>query len=176
VLDYESIKALAKSIKRPVNQLLALASCNDPFYAGVGARRQEAEWFAGVWSEHSALGAHLRRIHYRLVSPPEGVRILLPDGRDYQNTESDWTLLCRASLSARYLDLVPFDGLIDRRNDEPMFFANNTLLDPDEEREVSAEVLFDEVEIETPEFPTTPEIHIFGLDDDAVRQDFVLEV
>ena len=50
------------------------------------------------------------------------------------------------------------------------------ILDPNEERVVSSAVLFDEVEIELPEFPTLPEIHIFGLDDDAVRQDFIVEV
>jgi hypothetical protein len=172
MLDYDSIKAMAKAIKRPVNQLLALASCNDPFYAGVGARGEAAEWFAGVWAEHSSAGSHLRRIHYRIVSSP----LPMPSGRLYENTERDWAHLCSASLAARYLDLVPFDGLIDRRNDEPMFFAANTELDPNEEREVSSSVLFDEVEIGVPDFPTLPEIHIFGLDGDAARQDYVVEV
>ena len=176
MFDYDSIRALAKTIKRPVTKLLALSPRNDPFYAGVGSRGKAAEWFGELWPQYSAIGAHLRRIHYRLVSPPEGVRILLPNGREYQNTENDWTFLCWASLAARYLDLIPFDGLMDRRNDEPMFFASNTNLDPNEERVVSSAVLFDEVEIELPEFPTLPEIHIFGLDDDAVRQDFIVEV
>jgi hypothetical protein len=176
MFDYDSIKRLAKTIKRPVKQLLALAPVNDPFYAGVGHRGEAAKWFARIWSEHGALGAHLRRIHYRLVSPPAGVRFLLPNGREYQNTENDWTFLCSASLAARYLDLVPFDGLTDRRNDEPRLFALNPQLDPNEGRVVSSEVLFDEPEIEAPEFPTLPEIHIFELDDDAVRQGFVVEV
>ena len=107
---------------------------------------------------------------------PQEFKILLPNGREYQNTENDWSYLGVASLAARYLDLVPFDGLIDRRNAEPMFFARNTHLDPDEEREVSCEVLFNEAEIEPPEFPTLPEIHINELDDAAARQDFIVEV
>ena len=107
MFDYQSIKALAKASDRPVKDLLALSQVNDPFYAGVGHRAQAADWFGGIWSEHAGVGAHLRRIHYRLVSPPEGVRILLPNGREYQNTENDWTFLCMAGLAARYLDRIP---------------------------------------------------------------------
>ena len=81
MFDYDTLKALAKSIGRPVKDLLALAPCNDPFYAGVGRRGEAAEWFAGLWAEHGAVGAHLRRIHYRLVSSAAWRSILLPDGR-----------------------------------------------------------------------------------------------
>ena len=56
-----------------------------------------------------------------------------------------------------------------------MLFANNAELDPDEAQEVSAEVYYNEVEIEVPEFPTLPETHIVGLDRDAVRQDYIVE-
>ena len=74
MFDYPSIKALAKASDRPVKDLLALSQVNDPFYAGVGHRAQAAHWFGGIWSAHAGVGAHLRRIHYRLVSPREGVR------------------------------------------------------------------------------------------------------
>src|SRR5262245_6828681 len=122
MLDYESLKVMAKSIGRPITDLLALAPVNDPFYAGVGARRRNAEWFAAIWGHHGASGVHLRRLHYRLISGPS---IRKSDGSVYQNTENDWNGLIAASLAARYLGLVPFDGLIDRRNDEPMIFAAN---------------------------------------------------
>ena len=46
MLDYESIKAMAKRIDRPVKDLLALSPVNDPFYAGVGHTGKAAEWFA----------------------------------------------------------------------------------------------------------------------------------
>ena len=121
MLDYDSIKALAKSMKRSVTDLLALSPRNDPFYAGVGSREDAAQWFAGIYRDHGGGGVpHLRHIHYRLVSPPQGVRILLPNGREYQNTENDWNYLGLASLAARYLDLIPFDGLVDRRNGPPV--------------------------------------------------------
>src|SRR5262245_8032900 len=125
MLDYEKIKALARQVSQPVKNLLALSPGNDPFYAGIGARGEAAQWFGSIWRDHAGTTSHLRRIHYRLVSPPEGIRILLPDGREYQNTEKDWAYLCLASLAARYLDLIPFDGLEDKRNDEPMILARN---------------------------------------------------
>jgi hypothetical protein len=176
MLDFDEIKALAKTIKRPVSQLLALAPVNDPFYAGVGHRGEAAEWFAEIWPNYGAVGAHLRRIHYRLVSPPEGVRILLPNGREYQNTEADWRYLCVASLAARYLDLIPFDGLTDHRNDEPMIFERNAGLDPNEEREISCELYDERTSFDIPEMPPLPSLDVAGLDDDAVRQDFIVEI
>jgi hypothetical protein len=68
MLDYESLKTMARNIGRPIRDLLALAPCNDPFYAGVGFRRQAAEWFATIWADHGSAGSHLRRLHYQLVS------------------------------------------------------------------------------------------------------------
>lgn len=169
MFDYGTLKALAKSIKRPVADLLALAPANDPFYAAVGYRGQSAEWFAGIWSRYGARGAHLRRLHYRLVSTTADARILLPNGREYRNTESDWTFLCAASLAARYLDLVPFDGLIDRRNDEAMIFADDTSHDDP----VSCEVTFDKTDLDPPEMPSLPELAIEGFE---AGQDFIVEV
>jgi hypothetical protein len=175
MLDHASLKKLGRAIKRPVGKLMALSRTNDPFYAGLGYRKEAAEWFATLWREHGLHGHNIRRIHYRLVSLPKGT-VLRPNGNPYVNTETDWAYLNVASLAARYLDLIPFDGIVDNRNDPPIFNAINAHLNPDEEQEVSAEVNFGEVEIETPEFPTLPEIHVHGLDDDDVIQDYVVEV
>ncbi len=125
MLDYTSIKHLAKQIGRSTKDLIALASQNDPFYAGVPGRQREAEWFAEIWHRFGfSGGVHLRRIHYVLVSQrEEGEPVLKPSDQPYENTDTDWALLARASLSARYLDLIPLDALVDRRNDEPIIFT-----------------------------------------------------
>ena len=74
--------------------------------------------------------------------------------------------------------MIPFDGLVDRRNDEPMIFAENLDADPDEEIEVSCEVACEEpivAAIDVPDMPTLPfldldadyrraEVHRRGLD------------
>jgi hypothetical protein len=174
MLDYESLKAMAKDIGRPVKNLLALSPDNDPFYAGIGGRRRAAEWFAAIWADHSAAGSHLRRIHYQLVSSTAPIR--KPDGRAYQNTENNWQFLCVASLAARYLDLIPFDGLIDRRNDEPMMFAGNLDADPDREIEVSCDVALNEPRVAEVAIPDVPSLPFLWLHAAAPVQKFIVEV
>src|SRR6266511_1640238 len=174
MLDYESLKAMAKGIGRPVKNLLALAPVNDPFYAGVGFRRRNAEWFAAIWADHGATGSHLRRLHYQLISST--APILKPDGSAYQNTDDDWEGLVTASLAARYLDLVPFDCLVDRRNDEPMIFAENLDADPDRKIELSCGVDGDQPSVEMPDIPDMPVLPFFNLYGSSPVQKFIVEV
>jgi hypothetical protein len=173
MLDYESLKAMAKSIGRPIKVLLALAPCNDPFYAGVGSRRQAAEWFADIWAEHGAVGSHLRRLHYRLIS---STVLCKPDRTPYENTESDWTFLVTASLAARYLDLVPFDCLVDRRNEEPMIFAKNLDADPNRKIDFSCGVECDQPIVAMPDIPNMPVLPWLGLYCGHPVQRFIVEV
>jgi hypothetical protein len=174
MFDYGALKATAKSIGRSVKDLLALSPGNDPFYAGAGARRQAAEWFATIWADHGAAGFHLRRLHYRLVSSATPIR--KPDGGEYQNTERDWKVLAAASLAARYLDLVPFDGLVDRRNGEPMIFAANLGVDPDVEIDVSCQVVCNEPYVDGVGLPDMPLLPFLSLNADASVQKYIVEV
>ncbi len=118
MFNYEIIKRLAKEHKMKVNDLLVLAPQNDPFYTGSKAQVRDAEWIAGLY--FTVLGAprdvHIRRIHYGLVSRND---ILKPNGMVYENTQNDWHYLERACKYARYLDLIPADNFIDRRNPDP---------------------------------------------------------
>jgi hypothetical protein len=172
MLDYESIKEMAKRIGRPITDLLALSPNNDPFYGSAG-RRRNAEWFAAIWADHGAVGFHLRRLHYQLIS---STALIKPDGRTYQNTETDWQLLCKSSLTARYLDLVPFDCLIDQRNDEPMIFAANLDADPDREIEVSCNVDGEQPSVDAPDIPDMPSLPSLGLYCGHPVQKYIVEV
>jgi hypothetical protein len=112
--DYAGLKALAKRLARPVTTLLALSPTNDPFYADVPARRQMAEWFAGLWRRHSlATCKHLRAMFYRLISQ-EKKKPQLPDGTPFENVYEQWVKLIHASRDARHLGLVP-DNWEDRK-------------------------------------------------------------
>jgi hypothetical protein len=173
MLDYDSLKSTAKSIGRTVKDLLALAVNNDPFYAGAPFRRRAAEWFADIWSKYGELASHLRRLHYRLVSE---ATIRKPDGSVYQNMDGDWKDLMAASLAARYLDLVPFDGLVDRRNDEPMIFGQNLEADPDQEIEPSCAVLDDNPVVAKVAIPDMPDLPWLDLDIDEPVQKYIVEV
>ncbi len=172
MLDYTSIKQLAKQIGRPAKDLLVLAPANDPFYAGVAGRQREAEWFAEIWHRFGfSDGVHLRRIHYVLVSQrEEGKPVLKPSDQPYENTTNDWALLARASLSARYLDLIPLDALVDRRNDEPMIFAPKIdALNPG----VSVTNYAPDAAYLINDFPALPGYSLYGLEP---AQDYLVEV
>jgi hypothetical protein len=128
-IDHERLKALSKELRRPLETLYALASDNDPFVVDQPSRRAGAEWYADLSRRLSIRpGAHLRRIHYLLISqdPPPAM-----NGEPYQNTDYCWQILARYSRDARYLGLVP--NLIDRRSDEPTIYLND-----DEEEPASA--------------------------------------
>jgi hypothetical protein len=170
MLDYEDIRELARSLKRPAVRLIALSEHTDPFYAGVERRRKAAEWFARIFREHGSHGAHLRRIHYVLVSQPDGSRVPKLDGAEYQNTLDDWNELIGASLAARYLGLIPADALVDRRNEEPMDFAAKARTDG----EVSAVVLNSGARVDVPAMPILPFYSIDGFD--TAGQGCVVEV
>ena len=127
-LDHAALLALSKELKRPLYTLEITQ--RDPFTAGRAGRKAEAEWFAELWQRFDIQpGAHLRRIHYRLVSQEPGI-VLMPDGSPYLNLDRPcFDLLCTASLDARYLGLVLAADLVDRRNDEPVIYLPNDASD-----------------------------------------------
>lgn len=122
MMDHASIKQLARQLKCRATDLIALAEKNDPFYAGLGWRERDARWFAGLWKEYGwSSGMHLRRVHYILISRDKP--LAMPDGRPYINTLDCSKSLGTASLTARYLKLIPGNELVDRRNPDPVIHA-----------------------------------------------------
>lgn len=174
MMDLETIKSLAVRCGRKIDDFIAQTSATDPFYAERGKRRLYAEWFAANWEKYSGgIVGHTRRIHYKML----GQGIEMPDGDGpYVNTEYCATKLNNASRDARYLGLVPFDAIVDQRSDEAQIFEQNAELDPDEEREVSTTIGNEDPDVPEVSFPSLPELFITGLSDDAIRQDYVVEV
>ncbi len=168
MFNYHGLKALARETGCGVKNLLALSPANDPFYAEVPHREEAARWFSDIWDrlgfQH---GVHLRRAHYVIVS--QSNPISKPDGSPYLNTENDWKFLGVASLAARYLNLIPADALVDRRNPDPVvnvefadFPAPHTLV-------ANAESL----EGTLPSVLPLPEIFLSGF---RAEQDYLVEV
>jgi hypothetical protein len=113
--NYESLKEMANSLARPVSSLLALSPNNDPFYCGMPAQRKKAQWFAEQWrSLDLRKGAHLRLMHYAIVSQREPVKMV--NGKPYENTIACWEELLESSQAARYLDLIDPEWIVDRKN------------------------------------------------------------
>jgi hypothetical protein len=171
-IDYESLKALAKELRRPASTLYALAHGNDPFYIGP-QRTIQANWIAEIWHRLGiSSGYHLRRIHYRLISQPDP--ILKPSGARYENTYDCWTELLTAVRDAIALDLIPDDTLVDRRNGEARLFQI-------EARDANIELYSYLPEYEQFGLPRLPRIDRpslpwLGLDPPTVPQPYQVEI
>jgi len=116
--DYDTIKKTAKENGITINDILALAPANDPFYVGSKNQMELARWFNDIYTKMGRPPqCHIRRTHYWLISQPDPKKA---DGMPYENTHNDWNILTLASKYARYANLVPTDALIDRRNPDPI--------------------------------------------------------
>jgi hypothetical protein len=111
---------MARQLGIPRNSgkdLIVLDAGNDPFYMGSPTEIRDAKWFAGLIERFGLqLGAHIRRVHYRLVVTPHGEVICLPDGRPYENNLLCWGRLSDASRAARIFGLIDVESMVDRRN------------------------------------------------------------
>jgi hypothetical protein len=117
------------------NDVLVMASDNDPFYCGTPRHVAAAEWLAEMWERYdlATVGTYLRRIHYR-ISNPEDQAPLSPyllklkhwstDGHPplYVNDNECWRFLKVAVKWARHLDYVPADLFVDRRSKEKYLY------------------------------------------------------
>jgi hypothetical protein len=119
---YDRLKAVQQAIreergrKPAITELIVLSRNNDPFYAGTDNQVAMAEWFASEAVFGDTTGAHLRRIHYRLVARGNVVQ---PNGVPYENDQDSWQYLNSASRYARYLGFVDPEDIVDRRNPTP---------------------------------------------------------
>jgi hypothetical protein len=78
------IKRLAKLYRRPGGTLIAQTTTNDPFHASTPGRLERSQWFADLYRRFEIKpGAHLRRIHYVLVSQSAPIRMV--DGESFEN-------------------------------------------------------------------------------------------
>ena len=136
MIDYATIKNLAREHGLTVTDLTALAPKNDPFYTGRPSEVQAAEWFADLWQRfgyHS--GVHLRRVHYQTQAQDPPIPLPTPlswkeklSGTPrttgvYINNERCWDYLTEAGKWARYRNLVPPGAFVDRRNPEALIHA-----------------------------------------------------
>jgi hypothetical protein len=155
LLAYDSIKRLASELHRPASTLIALAPINDPFCITPN-RRDGAQWFARLWKRLAVgSGVHLRRLHYAIISQAKPVK--MSDGKPYENTQSCWQHLIRTSNDARYLDLVPAEDFVDRRNDEPLIYLSNVC------REASLQTICEDFlpsEMASAPMPSLPSLHL----------------
>lgn len=144
-MSYKQIKELAREHSLRVRDLLALSVSHDPFYVGRPMELQMAQWAAEIYKTLDRKHLYLRGIHYRLVSR-EG--LLRWDGQPYLNTKACWNGLNLAFKYARYLRLIPYDALEDRKHPqviENALYWNDKSVDDAVEEYLTAEYIAEKI-------------------------------
>ena len=97
-----------------MQDLTVLAPQNDQFRLDTPSRHRDGVWLADRIAALKLVGPrHLRGLHYVMIGQPK------PNGLPYNNTDEDWQWLGMSAKAARWLGYLPFDRIIDQRNDEP---------------------------------------------------------
>jgi hypothetical protein len=142
--NHAELKALAKKLRRPLKTLHVLTAGNDPLMVDQDFRVRAANWAAEVYNQLiTKPRVHVREIFYKLISQPNPVR---ENGEPFENTVECFGELSEAVRDARYLGLIPVDGIIDRRNPEPIINPG------DESDDADGEVVIFDGSVETTPF------------------------
>jgi hypothetical protein len=98
-----------------LKSLTVLSPQHDPFRLDTDSGHRDGQWLADQISLlRLSMPRHLRGLHYVLLGR------IKPNGLPYVNNEADWTWLSEgAAKASRWLGYLPFDSIIDQRNDEP---------------------------------------------------------
>jgi hypothetical protein len=109
------LRAALEAAGGSLKSLTVLAPQNDPFRVDTDAGHRDGAWLANTLDRLGITGQrHLRGLHYILIGQPK------PNGQPYANTDADWGWLASVAKAARWLGYIPFDRIIDQRNDEPV--------------------------------------------------------
>lgn len=107
---------------RSMKDLTVLAPQHDPYRMDTPSNRRDASWFKRMVDRFVGESGtiHLRGLHYRISS---AVDVEMPNGKPYINSEGCWNWLqSQASRTARWLDFVPFERIVDERNEAPLLY------------------------------------------------------
>jgi hypothetical protein len=100
---------------RKLKELSVLSINHDPFRFDTASAHRNSQWVAEQLGDISSI--HIRGLHYRIVARGSAV---MPNGTCYINDDESYAWLNIAVKSARWLGYVPFERIIDNRNDAPV--------------------------------------------------------
>ena len=135
------MRAAIDETGRPLTGLTVMSDENDPYRMDTPAKRLIAQWFAAQVERFVAPDRriHVRGVFYACVSAGD---VKKPDGEPFLNIAENEMFLGAAARYARWLGYVPFERLIDNKNDKPIVRLAPVSDDP------SAHVWGDDLEIE----------------------------
>jgi hypothetical protein len=114
------LQQTAADTLRSATSLTVLAEQNDPYRQYTPSNLRDASWFQKMVERF--LGPqrkiHLRGLPYLITSAGD---VSLPNGDRCVNTDEFWIWMsAKAAKAARWLGYVPFERIIDERNEPPI--------------------------------------------------------
>ncbi len=108
-----------------LGDLTVLSASNDPLRLNTAVNHRNGSWLRDQMERADLLGRtiHNRGLHYTIVSFGDAK---LPSGLPYKNDADCWAFLEAASKAARWLAYVPWDGIVDARNEAPIIRTYST--------------------------------------------------
>ena len=108
------LRAALESAGGSLKDWTVLSPQVDPFRLDTRANHRDAQWLAdAITMLRISMPRHLRGLHYVLLGQVK------PDGEPYINDHDNWLFLEKAARAARYLDYIPFEWIVDKRNGAP---------------------------------------------------------
>jgi hypothetical protein len=119
------IRSKAKALKQNYKDFFVLGQTADPFFLGSKSEIARAKWAYTLWKKYiDTTGieqVHIRGLHYfivmekQIIPPPTDSDKLIWDS--YENTEACFKYLGVSVKMARYFGFIPFEGIIDEKNE-----------------------------------------------------------
>jgi hypothetical protein len=113
------MQAAMSETGRSMDALTVMSGDADPYRIDTPSKHRDAQWFAAQVERFVASDKriHVRGVFYACVSAGDVVK---PDGEAFANTAETVAFVGSASRCARWLGYVPFERLVDNKNDEPI--------------------------------------------------------
>ena len=123
----QMIEAAAHVTSASLADLTVLATQNDPYRIDTAAGHRDGAWLAiqldRALADSGRSRIHLRGLHYSIVARGN---VAKPNGEIYRNTDPDWTWLqAHPAKAARWLGYVPFEKIVDERNEPPIKYRRS---------------------------------------------------
>lgn len=119
---------MAKENKISINNLIVLSQQNDPFYIGTRSQVRSAKWISEIvydYRRNRKKGkTHDRAIHYYILSKNLKRPFKVDEWKIFKGDTNDFHWVMKSIQNARYLGYISFDWIEDKKNPEPIIFAN----------------------------------------------------
>jgi hypothetical protein len=104
---------------RSMDDLTVMRGPTDPYRLDTPAKHRDGQWFAEQVARFvdPTKRIHPRGVFYACVSAGD---VIKPDGEPFENNAEDEAFMGAVSKAARWLGYVPFERLVDNKNDGPI--------------------------------------------------------